>query len=102
MASVNATNIVLISKKKNPESIAKFKPISLCTVAYKLLTKIIANWLKKFLPSFMFSQQSAFLLGRLSTDNVIVAFALLHPMSKRCNGRRGFIALKLDINKAYD
>lgn len=36
------------------------------------------------------------------TNNVIIAFELLLSMSRRNNGQKGFIVLKLDISKAYD
>ena len=48
--AINKTNIVLIPKKKEPECVANFHPISLCDVVYKLVTKTITNHLKLVLP----------------------------------------------------
>lgn len=51
----------------------------------------------------MISQhQSAFLLGRLITNNVIIAYEALHTMTTRLQGKKGFVVLKLDMSKAYD
>lgn len=46
--------------------------------------------------------QSAFAKDRLITDNILVAFEMLHCMKNQSSGKTGFMALKLDMNKAYD
>lgn len=40
---INRTLLVLFPKTENPTSFKMYRPISLCTVAYKTITKIIAN-----------------------------------------------------------
>ena len=42
------------------------------------------------------------MLGHLITDNVLVAYETLHIMHSRKKGKIGSLALKLDVNKAYD
>ncbi|KAL0448005.1 UNVERIFIED_CONTAM: putative mitochondrial protein [Sesamum latifolium] len=100
--SFNDTNIVLIPKYKNPETLAQFLPISLCNVVYKIASKTIANRLKPWLDSIISPSQSAFVPGCLITNNVLLAFEINHYLNTRTKGRKHFMNLKLDISKAYD
>jgi hypothetical protein len=99
---INATHIVLIPKKKISSRVTDFRPISLCNVIYKLISKVLANRLKKFLPQIISQTQSAFVEGRHITDNILAAFETLHTMQTKLKGKQGFMALKLDMSKAYD
>ena len=98
----NDTHVVLIPKNNDPKNISNNRPISLCNVIFKLASKVIANKLKKILPSIISDTQSAFVHWRLITDNILVAFEVMHHISQKKAGKKGTMALKLDMSKAYD
>ena len=102
IANINRTNITLIPKINSPSRLSDFRPISLGNVVYKLVSKILANRLKNFLPQIRTENQSAFLSERLITDNVLVAFELIHYLEHKKEGKENFMAVKLDMSKAYD
>ncbi|KAL0444623.1 UNVERIFIED_CONTAM: putative mitochondrial protein [Sesamum latifolium] len=102
LPDLNFTNIVLISKVKCPTNMTHFRPISLCNVVYKLASKCIANRLGPCLDGIISPSQSAFIKGRLITDNVLLAYEVNHFLRKQRGGKVGHFALKLDMSKAYD
>uniref|UniRef100_A0A803QFT1 Reverse transcriptase domain-containing protein n=1 Tax=Cannabis sativa TaxID=3483 RepID=A0A803QFT1_CANSA len=101
-ANLPNTNIVLVPKKKNPKSMLDLRPISLCNVLYKIVSKVLANRLKKVLYCVISENQSAFIPGRLITDNIMVSFEIMHYMKRKSSGKNGVMAMKLDMSKAYD
>lgn len=79
-ADLNSTNIVLILKKDNAACLKDLRIIALCNVLYKIMAKVLENRLKKVLPGLISENQSTFVPGRCITDNVVVAFEIIHHM----------------------
>lgn len=98
----NNKNIVLIPKVKKPTLVGDFRPISLCNVKYKTVTKVLANWLKIILDKTILMAQFAFIPGRVITDNIMVGHECLYILKNRKLGKSGLAAVKLDNNKAYN
>ena len=102
VSGLNHTFISIIPKVKSPELVSEFHPIALCNILYKLVSKVLANRLKKVLPHFISESQSAFQSDKAISDNILVAFETLHHMKMKKTGKVGHMALKLDMSKAYD
>ncbi|KAL9667168.1 hypothetical protein QQ045_001517 [Rhodiola kirilowii] len=99
---LNKTLITLVPKKKDPERMEDYRTISLCNVIVKLVNKVLANRLKQILPAIISESQSAFVPGRLISDNISAAHELFHFIKTRNRQKGGFFILKLDMSKAYD
>ncbi|XP_011081406.1 uncharacterized protein LOC105164454 [Sesamum indicum] len=98
--SFTATTIVLVPKVESPQTWNDFRPISLCNVTNKILSKLIYNKLHNTLPDLISPSQSGFVPGRLIGDNILMAQEMIHQLDLRYN--KGNLVIKLDISKAYD
>lgn len=95
------TLIALIPKVTHPHNLKDFRPISLCTTMYKLVTKIVAGRLKTVMPLLISQSQSSFIPGRNISDNIIIAQEAIHSM-RRKTGKKGWMIIKVDLEKAFD
>ncbi|XP_042958229.1 uncharacterized protein LOC122293848 [Carya illinoinensis] len=92
--------IVLIPKVPEPTSFDKFRPISLCSVVYKIFSKIIVNRLTGIIDKVVSHEQGAFVPGRSIFENITLAQEMVHSLNKKTVG--GNVMLKIDMAKAYD
>lgn len=98
---LNETHIVLIPKIQGPEVLGNYRPISLCNTVYKIINKVIVARLRPHLEKLVSPYQAAFVLGRRGVDNTIIIQELIHSIGK-IKGKKGYMAIKIDLEKAYD
>ena len=78
--------LVLIPKIDNPNHLKNFRPISLCNVIYKIITKVLVNRIWPFLSRLIGTLQGSFSPGKGMSDNIIVfeeIFYWIHKSSTK-------------------
>ncbi|XP_073060321.1 uncharacterized protein [Primulina eburnea] len=96
----NHAVIALIPKSVDSSSVNEFRPISCCTVFYKIIAKILSKRLGEVVGSLIDEAQAAFIRGRSIVDNIHLAQELLRKYARKRGSPR--CILKVDIQKAYD
>eukprot|EP00253_Pinus_taeda_P025007 PITA_25007 len=95
----SSTLIALIPKKRDADSFSDYRPISLCNISFKIISKIIAERIKGSLATHLSKDQHAFLKGRNILDAVASTQECIYSMFSRCIDG---VVLKIDLQKAYD
>ena len=97
--NTKSSYLALIPKESNPTTFNRVRPISLCNSSYKIITKILANRIKKVLPLIISENQGGFVPNRQIIDNVIIVQEAVHPSIQK--HEKGMI-IKLDMANAFD
>jgi hypothetical protein len=99
LPAFNATFLTLIQKEDNAASPSKYRPISLCNVVYKIITKVISNRLKPLLTILISQKQMGYVEGRKILDGIIIAHEVIHSL--KITKKLGML-LKLDLSNAFN
>ena len=95
----NASFVALVPKVRDPSNLEQYRPISLVGVMYKIISKVLAERMKKVLPVVIDECQSSFLRDRGILDSVLTANEVFEDIRRR---RMSGLCFKVDFEKAYD
>ena len=91
----------LSSQNASTESLNNYRLISLCNTVYKVVSKIIVGRIRPLISNLISPVQVAFVPSRKGIDNVVIAQELFFALD-RIKGKEGYMAIKVDLEKAYD
>ena len=77
----------------------QFRPISLCNLLDKIISKVLTSRYLKIFPLIISKQQTSFVLGRQILDSIMMVHEVIHSLEA---SKREGMFLKLDLSKAYD
>lgn len=100
-AHLNETLLVLIPNVDRPETMKQFRPISLCNVIYKIISKVLVMRMQKFIFRLINPLQASFIPGHHASDNILIAHEMVHSI-RASKAVKGGMLVKLDLEKAYD
>lgn len=100
--TINETHVRLIPKGTGAKTTADYRPIALCNVYYKTISKLLSRRLQPILQKLISETQSAFVPKRAISDNVLITQEVLHYLKNSKAEKQFSMAIKTDMSKAYD
>lgn len=101
-SAINQTHVRFIPKNQGARKVADYRPIALCNVYYKIISKLLTRRLQPILHLLISENQSAFVPGRAISDNVLITHEVQHYLKKSKAKKYSSMAVKTNMSKTYD
>ena len=99
LSALKATHLILVSKDTWDFHLGKFRPIFLCNVIYKIISKVHSNHLKPLIPSLISPEQYGYVEGRKILYSIILAHEITHSL--KLTWYPGML-IKVELFEAFD
>lgn len=90
----------MIPKAYHAPHVFDYRPISYCTVIYKIISKVLASRLRWVMGSILDQAQVAYVDDRSIVENIHLVQELLKKYARKRSSPR--YVLKVDLQKAFD
>jgi hypothetical protein len=74
----------------------KFRPITLYNMVYKIIMKVIENYLKDLLPFLISQEKIGYVEGQIFLDGIILSHEVIHSLK---SSKTSCMLIKLDMSK---